>query len=162
MRSQADIEQTITEYGDVVWRTCIVNAQSYADAEDIYQDTFLRYALAESILFNDEDHKKAWLIRVAINRCRDVYRASTRCRTLAEGIEPVGAYPTSPNETPSSFTSDVVSIMRLMSDPPRSALYLSLVLEYPAKDIAALLDVPVNTVYSWIHRGKAKLKEALS
>lgn len=150
-------------YGDVVWRACLVSLRSRADAEDVYQDTFLRYALADSKTFNGEEHRKAWLIRVAINRARDLLKSASRTRVVSgdEMLEFKAAEP-EPYQTPSSLTGDVVGILRAMGDPPRSALFLSLVLEYPAKEIAEMLGAPVNTVYSWIHRGKKALREALS
>ena len=52
--------------------------------------------------------------------------------------------------------------MRRLDDPPRTPVYLALYEGYTAPEIASMLDVPVNTVYSWIARGKKTLKEALS
>ncbi len=52
--------------------------------------------------------------------------------------------------------------MRALDDPPRTPLYLSIYEGYSAPEIASLLDAPVNTVYSWISRGRAQLRSALS
>lgn len=52
--------------------------------------------------------------------------------------------------------------MRSLSDPPRTPLYLSIVEGYSAPEIAEITGTPLNTVYSWIRRGKKLLKEALS
>ncbi len=48
-----------------------------SEAEDAFQNTFMKYALCDK-LFNDEEHKKAWLLRVAINICKDVLKAARR------------------------------------------------------------------------------------
>ena len=49
-----------------------------------------------------------------------------------------------------------------LDDPPRLPLYLAVYEGYTAPEIARMLDAPVNTVYSWISRGRKLLKEALS
>lgn len=73
MRPSGDIEQVMRAYGDVVWRACLVYL-SPSEAEDIFQDAFMKYALHDAS-FQDESHRKAWLLRVAINACKDVLKA---------------------------------------------------------------------------------------
>lgn len=51
--------------------------------------------------------------------------------------------------------------MDALDDPPRTPVYLALYEGYTAPEIAEMLGAPVNTVYSWIARGKKTLKEAL-
>ena len=69
---------------------------------------------------------------------------------------------TDPAVQPASFESEVADAMRSLDDPPRTPLYLSLYEGYTAPEIARMVDAPVNTVYSWIARGKQQLKEVLS
>lgn len=76
MRASSDIEQTINSHGDAVWRACLVHLVP-SEAEDAFQNTFMKYALCDK-LFNDEEHKKAWLLRVAINICKEVLKAARR------------------------------------------------------------------------------------
>lgn len=76
MRASSDIEQTINSHGDAVWRACLVYLAP-SEAEDAFQNTFMKYALCDK-LFNDEEHKKAWLLRGAINICKDVLKAARR------------------------------------------------------------------------------------
>jgi RNA polymerase sigma-70 factor (ECF subfamily) len=52
--------------------------------------------------------------------------------------------------------------MRRLDDPPKTALYLALYEGYTAPEISDMLKTPVNTIYSWIARGKQQLREALS
>lgn len=60
-----------------------------------------------------------------------------------------------------SFASEVVDAIRSLDDPPRTPLYLSVYEGYTAPEIADLLEAPVNTVYTWISRGKAALRGLL-
>lgn len=78
MRSKQDIEQTMQAYGDTVWRVCTLHFPGHFDAQDAFQNTFLKYAQADTTSFADEEHKKAWLIRVATNACNDIHRSYAR------------------------------------------------------------------------------------
>ena len=163
MRSNADIEKAIALHGTSVWRACLVYFSSRSDAEDAYQDVFLKYALADSQLFSSDEHRKAWLLRVASNVCKDMLKRAERKNEALDTCDSVVFEPaqTDPYVQPASETSMVLDAMRKLEDPPRTPLYLALVEGYSAPEIAKFMNAPVNTVYSWIARGKAKLKEAL-
>lgn len=149
----------MTRHGDTVWRVCVVACKNRADAEDAFQDTFMKYALADEVLFSGEEHCKAWLIRVATNRCRDMLRAAhRRCEPLEAAEAPASR---DPHGQPGSRIQEVLDAMDDLDDPPRTPVYLALYEGYTAPEIADLLGAPVNTVYSWISRGKKTLKEAL-
>ncbi|MDR2036023.1 MAG: sigma-70 family RNA polymerase sigma factor [Coriobacteriales bacterium] len=81
MRSELDIEQTIDSHGDTIWRVCTLHCVIPSDAQDAFQETLLKYALSNTH-FNDEQHRKAWLIKVATNTCRDLLKAAHR-RTVS-------------------------------------------------------------------------------
>jgi RNA polymerase sigma-70 factor (ECF subfamily) len=161
MRSKTDIEGAIDAHGDTVWRVCVLYFKYHADAQDAFQETLLKYSTSE-VAFNDEEHRKAWLIRVATNVCKDMYKAAHRRNVPIEdeaAIEGIGSSAGSVES--SSATSEVLAAIRSLSDPPRTPVYLALYEGYSAPEISKLLDAPVNTVYSWIARGKQQLREAL-
>lgn len=162
MRATADIEQALSEYGPHVWRACALYFSCEDDAEDAYQETFLRYALADSTTFTSTEHKKAWLLRVATNISKDMLKSSAR-KTVPLEQELSDSLPdvSDVSSQPGSFSSEVVSALRGIDDPPRTPLYLALCEGYSAPEIAHMTEAPVNTVYSWISRGKALLREAL-
>lgn len=193
MRPANDIEAALSAHGPAVWRMCVLHFGNSADAQDAYQNAFLKYALADSATFENEDHRKAWLLRVASNVCKDELRAHER-RNLsfdqamntatsmghsacdgalaaqnalmnagtpqAQGAPSAIASHDSLDQ-PESFRNDVVDAIRRMDDPPRTPLYLALVEEYPVTEIASMMSAPVNTVYSWVSRGKKLLRKAL-
>ena len=76
MRQESDVEQTIGQYADMVKHICFVYMKNESDTEDVFQDVFLKYALF-SEPFDSEEHKKAWLIRVTVNRCKDLLAVSS-------------------------------------------------------------------------------------
>ena len=60
----------VQRYSDAVYRAAVHNCRCTADAEDVVQDVFEKLLHYEGC-FESEEHLKAWLLRVAINRCRD-------------------------------------------------------------------------------------------
>lgn len=161
MRAKVDIEQAIDRHGDDVWRACAVYFTERADAQDAFQETFLKYSLAE-LSFDDDEHRKAWLIRVAINTCKDMLKAAHRKNLVLDDDIAEGAIVApSAEDDPSSDLRLALKAIRNLTDPPRTPVYLSLYEGYTAPEISEMLDAPVNTVYSWISRGREQLKEAL-
>ena len=59
-------EAVIRRYSDMVYRLAFARTGNRSDAEDLYQEVFLRY-LTKAPAFTSEDHRKAWLLRVAVN-----------------------------------------------------------------------------------------------
>lgn len=62
------MERAMRTWGSTVYRLALNQTQSPHDAEDICQDVFLRL-LKDATAFKDDEHLKAWLLCVAINRC---------------------------------------------------------------------------------------------
>lgn len=162
MRAKEDIEAAMRRHADTVWRVCALHFTERQDAQDAFQNAFLKYALADGVRFENEEHRKAWLIRTASNACKDILRASARRtvrQTDADRLAAVASVDAS--SQPGSFASEVVDAIRSLDDPPRTPLYLSVYEGYTAPEIADLLEAPVNTVYTWISRGKTALRGLL-
>lgn len=162
MRDKSDIEQAIDEHGNTVWRVCVLYFHQSPDAQDAFQETLIRYASYDHD-FADDEHRKAWLIRVATNVCKDMLKAAHRTRTvLDDGAIASSSVSHDTGSQPGSTSNEVLDAMVSLDDPPRTPVYLALYEGYTAPEIADMLDAPVNTVYSWISRGKKLLKEALA
>ena len=74
----------VQKYSDAVYRAAIHNSRCTADAEDVVQDVYEKL-LHYNGTFESEEHLKAWLLRVAINRCRDLTRAAHQKDTEPHG-----------------------------------------------------------------------------
>lgn len=72
-----DIETIINKYGDMLYRLCILMLKTESDAEDVVQETIIKY-YQKAPTFENTEHEKAWLIRVATNKCRDLLRFRVR------------------------------------------------------------------------------------
>lgn len=159
MRGDEDIEQAMSQHGNDVLRACLAYLPQRADAEDAFQDTFVRYATSNRE-FVDGEHRKAWLLRVAANVCKDHLKAAPRRNVgLDESAGEV------PDETAHAARSDSRLAMRealaRLPDDNRVALVMSVVEGYSAAEVAEFMGKPVNTVYSLVMRGKEKLRDIL-
>ena len=144
MRQESDVEQTIGQYADMVKHICFVYMKNESDTEDVFQDVFLKYALF-SEPFDSEEHKKAWLIRVTVNRCKDLLRS----------------FFMSMADTKSQDLSHVLESVMNLSDKYRIIVYLHYYEGYSAVEIAGILHKNVNTIYTHLSRAKAELKKML-
>lgn len=144
------VSQAVELYADMIFRIAYQNMGQNADAEDVVQDVFLKLMKAPD--FNSEEHRKAWLIRVTLNRCKDLHRSAWRSRTQTfDDLE----IPVEPE-----YREVLSEIFRL---PPedRNIIYLYYFEGYKAAEIAQMLQVKENTVSSRISRARKKLKNML-
>ena len=84
--NEIQLGNAMKTYGDTVYRLALCRMQNPLDAEDVYQDVFLRF-LQQNCNAWDSEHVKAWLIRTTLNRCADLHRFRIRRSVLSlEGI----------------------------------------------------------------------------
>lgn len=160
MRSSKDIEAALETHGATVWRVCAIHLP-FHDAQDAYQETFVKFAASDTPVFEDAEHEKAWLIRVATNVCKDMLKAHARKAVSLDAAE-VQLPESGDVDQPISRTQEVLDAIRDIPEPARTPLFLSVYEGYTSREIAEMLDSPMGTVDSWIARGKKKLREALS
>lgn len=154
MLEEKAVEKAIEEYGDMVLRICFVHLKKEADAEDIFQNVFFKYASC-STPFLSSEHEKAWLIRVTINECHSFTRKwFNRNVDLVDDFSQYGL-----NEKP-RYPEVLEAVLKL---PPKlkNVIYLYYYEGYQTKEIAELLKEKESTIYTWMHRAKKKLKEML-
>lgn len=154
MRSDKEAERAVELYADTVRRICMLHLKSYSDTEDIFQTVFLKYVLYPHA-FENEEHEKAWIIRVTLNACKDFMKSFFRSRTVP--IEEVEELMT---DIPEDH-SDVLEAVLSLPVKYKTVVYLYFYEQYSAVEIGKLLGKNVNTVYTLLARAKAMLKERL-
>lgn len=154
MRSEQDVNTTIEQYADTIARLCMVCLKNPADSEDISQTVFLKYALCDTV-FESEEHKKAWLIRVTVNACRDLLKSFFHSRTV-----PLDTLLQCPAELPQD-NREVLEAVLALPKQYREVIYLHFYEGYTAPEIARLLKKNTNTVYTLLRRAKDILKVSL-
>ena len=97
MRSEQETVKAIERYADTVRRLCVIHLKNDADTEDIFQTVFLKYVLS-SVSFENDEHEKAWFIRVTINACKDLLRSFFRAHTVS-----LDEVPEQPAELPPDY-----------------------------------------------------------
>lgn len=163
MRPSEDISRAMNEHGDAVWRACVAYVPAH-DAEDVLQNTFLKFAMHDQA-FSNAEHEKAWLLRVAINECKDVLKAArAKNISLESRLEAYNNHLLGIRDDSTQTEIGVKRILEAMDalgDPPKTQVYLSLVEGYTAPEISEMTNMSENTVYSWISRGRKRLREVL-
>lgn len=150
----------MTEHGDAVWRVCLMRLGSRADAQDAFQETFLKFATHDDVAFQGVEHERAWLLRVASNHCVDMLRSRSYA---TESLDELGeqSVPLELAQDPQASLWEVGEALNRLPGDQRQALYLTVCEGYRANEVAKMMGVPVNTVYSWVARGKKQLRGAL-
>lgn len=141
-------------HGGAVYRLALCRLQNPMDAEDVYQDVFLRL-LDQPAQTWDQERLKAWLLRTALNRCADIHRFRLRRPTLPLASVPELACP------PEDEAAELWAAVAQLPEKLRTVIHLHYAEGYRTEEIALMLDVPASTVRTRLHRGRAKLKNWL-
>lgn len=129
------IDEVVHTYGNMLFRLCLMTLGNASDAEDVVQETFIKY-YQKPQEFRDSEHEKAWLITVATNKCRDMIRHRSRHPLI--DIDEIKEF--------SAQESDNGIIDALMSLPEkyRVVMLLYYVEEYNIKEIAGIMGKTIS------------------
>lgn len=143
-------EQVVRKYKNTVASVCMMRLNNESDADDCFQNTFLRL-FKKSPEFANEEHLKAWLIRVCINECN---RFLKKNRPFIP-IEKV-------NDSPTYFNYEKIDMswaLCKLDHKYRDVIYLYYCEDYKVDEIANILKKSPNTVKTLLKRGREKVKE---
>ena len=143
-------------YMNLLYRLCYSILLVREDAEDAVQDVFLKYYRRQPT-FADEDHEKAWFIRVAVNHCKDVLRR----RKLREFIPFSEVEELLADMEAEDDDSGVLQALFELSDRYRIVMILHYLEGYPVKEVAKLCGLTQSAVKMRLSRGREQLKECL-
>lgn len=145
---QKEYQEIVEKYSNMVYRLAYFYTNSKYDADDIYQDVFLKY-LQNKKQFENEEHKKAWLIRVTINCCKKLWLSSWKRKIIPlddeikfEMEENIGLY----NE------------IKKLPKKYRVVIHLFYYEQYSVKDISKILKQKESTIRTWLTRARKMLK----
>lgn len=161
LRSNDDVVQAIEEHANTVARVCSLYFGRRPEREDAFQETFLKYSQSGKE-FNDDEHRKAWLIRVASNVCKDMLKSAESKAVLTDEFDEAASPQWQPGIESSDRAEELAEALRRLEEKYRVVLYLKYYEGYKAVEIASMLDVPENTVYTNLARGRETLKEVLT
>ncbi len=128
------------------------NAQ---DAQDVCQTVLLKL-LTSPRRFETAERERAWVLRVAVNCCKDLKKSAwSRRRVSLEAAADQVVH------LPEAEDSPVLQAVQALPEKYRQAVYLRYYEEYEVEEIAELLGCKASHVSTWLYRGKLKLKETL-
>lgn len=159
-------ERALTLWGDTVFRVALGQTGSRTEAEDIYQDVFLKL-LDQPRTFDSDEHLKAWLIRVTINQARDYLRARTRRATdpledhREEAERLLAQAGSGDEETASDVFSTLWDAIGHLPEDQRAVVNLFYVEELSIQEIAHVLECTAGAVRTRLYRARSALRGLL-
>ena len=147
----AELEQVMERYGNTVYRLAYSQTRSKTDAEDIYQDVFLRY-FRKRPEFDSEEHRKAWLLRVTLNQTRSLFRSAWFRHTVP--LEDQVAF-VRPEE------QKLDEALAQMKSGERKLLHLFYYENLSVREIGRLLNRKESTVRTQLTRARRRLADIM-
>lgn len=148
-QKQPDNERIVRKYADMVYRLALSYTRNRMDADDVFQETFLRYVRKQP-RFESEEHEKAWFIRVTVNCAKSLLTSPWRKRTqVLDGRE--------------SYTMEeerrLDEALALLKPEDRTLIHLYYYEGYKTDEIAGILRKKPSTIRSQLTRARKKLEE---
>lgn len=141
-------------YMDTIFRIAYSYLRSQADADDVTQDVLIQLYKTDTA-FESDDHLKHWLIRVTVNRCKNIFRSPWR------KVEDIADYENSLTFDAPEHRELFDAVMAL-DKRYRLPVLLYYYEGYSQKEIAGLLSLPEETVRTRLFRARGKLKATLT
>ncbi|MBM6675763.1 sigma-70 family RNA polymerase sigma factor [Olsenella uli] len=156
-----DPERLVRAYADLVLRVCYTYLRSTADAEDVCQDTLVKLLLREEP-FRDPGHERAWVVRVAVNACKNLLRDRGAHPEADLDAVPEPAAPPVPGEDALRQRDDrVLAAVMALPLPQREAVYLHYYEGYPTREVARIVGATDAAVRQRLSRARARLRDDL-
>ena len=144
------IDDVIDKYKDLVYRVAFARTRDKDDTDDIFQEVFLKYVRKQPD-FENEEHEKAWFIRVTINCCKNLWDR-LRSRVFEEIDENIADMPEETEEFMDEF-------LEMLPPDYRVVIHLFYYEDISTSDISRILERKESTVRMQLTRARRMLKE---
>lgn len=150
---EPSVEEVLSRYSDMVYRLAYARTKNRQDAEDITQEVFLKYMRCGKT-FADEEHRKAWLLRVTANTSKSIL-TSAWARHYARMEE-------MPEEScQMEEKSEVFYAVQKLPEKYRIVIQLYYYEELSVQEISEILSKKESTIKSLLRRGRERVKNLL-
>ena len=143
--------ELIDEYSNMLLKLAFTYLKNTYDAEDVVQDVFLKL-FEKNPKFDNKEHAKFWLIRVTINKCKNILKSSWFKKTTAL------------DENLSYIPKEEIGIIdEVLKLPPKykAVIHLYYYEDYSIEQIAKILSRKPSTIGTQLERGRALLKKSI-
>ena len=161
IHSNEYFENLIEEYGNLIFSICYRFTNHYFDAQDLAQETFL--SAYRSLDQFDGTYPKAWLTRIATNKCLDYQKQAARKTSPTEDSFFLTIEEKQDTLEEICLNDDIrnrlLLLIRKLEEPYQSIAYDYFYLEMSPKEIAEKKQKNVKTIQTQIYRTKARMKK---
>ena len=147
--------QIVSKYADTVYRVALSYTRSHQDAEDVVQNTFMKL-LIKKPEFENEEHIKKWLIKVAVNECKNLW--NTYWRKNVDSLDTMVVEPSFEEEKHREIYEAVMALPKKY----RIVVYLYYYEGYSTKEVSEMIGMKDATVRTNLARARKLLKMDLS
>ena len=155
-KGKNDFDSVYNNYADILLRLSLSYVKHREDAEDVVQDVFVSY-INSSPNFFDEDHRRAWLLKVTMNKCRDLARRKSIRQSVS--LDEIGEIAN--EDEVYGETAELYSALGNLPEQYRVAVMLHYFEGFSVEETAKSLSVSVSAVKMRLSRGRQMLKELL-
>ncbi|HSH36474.1 RNA polymerase sigma factor [Schnuerera sp.] len=153
--NEEEFKEVYDQYFNMIYRISLLYLRTTEEVEDMVQEVFLKLIDKERS-FNNEEHRKAWLIRVTKNACKDLNKSFWKSRRV--DIESLPELSIEKNDPDLYY---VLEELLLLPDKYKIVLYLFYYEDYYVRDISKILNIKESTVQTQLSRGRNLLKKKL-
>ena len=153
LRTDKEIAELYERHKETIYRVCFAYMKNVMDTEDVIQDTFYKLIMSGAV-FENAEHEKAWLIRTAINLCKNALRHWWRKRENIEDYEHL--------QSNNAFEiDDTFSVVLGLPDKYKAVIYLYYYEGYDSVEISNILEKPQSTIRYYLAGARKILREKL-
>ena len=152
-QKDVDLESVINRYSDMLYKICFLILKNEQDTKDVLQETFLIYYTKQPE-FESEEHKKAWLIKVSQNKCKEFLRFHKRHVNISlEDMEETLVI----TDGLSGSDKEILSFVWDLDYKLKSVVILFYIEGYTVKEVAEILHTTPSAVKKRLQRAREKL-----
>jgi RNA polymerase sigma factor (sigma-70 family) len=153
LRTDSCVSEIISKHADLVYRLCMVYLKRKEDAEDAFQNIFIKL-FEKDHDFDDDEHLKAWLIKCTTNHCKNSLKSYwNRFRVSIDDIV---------ISTEDKRQGEVTKYVMKLPVKYKSVMYLYYYEGYSTIEISKILNIKDATVRMRLRRGRERLKKDLN
>lgn len=151
MQKEIYMKKILEEYADMVYRIALTRTGCVENAEDVFQDVFMKFS-EKNPKFENKEHEKAWFIRVTINLTKNISVSAWNKKVVRLDENIVFA---------TEEENEVYGVVCKLPQNYRTVIYLLYYEGYKVHEISKLMNKPEGTIKTWLSRAREMLKQEL-